>query len=59
MKMTQELGITVYPPRGEGGRWRAVWLEDGGRQHCESVSEEKLAGKLEKVRERLAIGAAN
>jgi hypothetical protein len=24
-----ELGITVYPPRQEGGRWRAVWHEDG------------------------------
>lgn len=54
-----ELGITVYPPRGEGGRWRAVWLEDGTRQQCESVSEEKLAEKLEKVRARLAMGAAN
>ena len=36
-----ELGITVYPPRGKGGRWRAVWHEDGERQQCESVSEEK------------------
>ena len=45
-----ELGITVYPPRDKGGRWRAVWHEDGERQQCESVSEEKLAGKLEKVR---------
>ena len=31
-------GITVYPPRQEGGRWRAVWHEDGERQQCESVS---------------------
>jgi len=38
----------VYPPRQEGGRWRAVWLEDGERQQCESVSEAKLAAKLEK-----------
>jgi len=54
-----ELGITVYPPRQEGGRWRAVWHEDGERQQCESVSEAKLGGKLEKVRQRLAMGASN
>src|ERR1700750_2502556 len=54
-----DLGITVYPPRDKGGRWRAVWHEDGERQQCESVSEEKLAAKLEKVRQRLAMGAAN
>ena len=49
----------MYPPREEGGRWRAVWHEDGERQQCESVSEEKLAAKLEKVRQRLAMGASN
>jgi hypothetical protein len=54
-----DLGITVYPPRGKGGRWRAVWHDDGERQQCESVSEEKLAAKLEKVRQRLSTGAAN
>jgi integrase len=54
-----DLGITVYPPRDKGGRWRAVWHEDGGRQQCESVSEQKLAAKLEKVRQRLATGASN
>jgi integrase len=54
-----DLGITVYPPRDKGGRWRAVWHEDGGRQQCESVSEDKLAAKLEKVRQRLTTGAAN
>jgi hypothetical protein len=54
-----ELGITVYPPRDKGGRWRAIWHEDGQRQQCESVSEEKLAAKLEKVRQRLAMGASN
>jgi integrase len=54
-----DLGITVYPPRDQGGRWRAVWHEDGQRQQCESVSEEKLAAKLEKVRQRLATGASN
>jgi hypothetical protein len=54
-----DLGVTVYPPRQKGGRWGAVWLEDGERQQCESVSEEKLAEKLEKVRQRIAVGAAN
>jgi hypothetical protein len=49
----------VYPPWDKGGRWRAVWLEDGERQQCESVSEEKLAAKLEKVRQRLSTGASN
>jgi integrase len=54
-----DLGITVYPPRDKGGRWRAVWHEVGERQQCESVSEEKLVAKLEKVRQRLSAGAAN
>jgi hypothetical protein len=54
-----DLGITVYPPRDKGGRWRAFWHEDGERQQCESVSEDKLAAKLEKVRQRLSTGAAN
>jgi hypothetical protein len=49
----------VYPPRVAGGRWRAVWQEDGRRCQCESVSEGKLAGRLEKVTERLAAGAPN
>jgi integrase len=61
-------GITVYPPlptpaqasqRNRPGRWRAVWHEDGERQQCESVSEEKLAAKLEKVAERLRSEATN
>ena len=54
-----ECGITVYPARGEQGRWRAVWYEDGERQQCEAVSEDKLAARLEKVTERLRAGAAN
>ena len=54
-----EHGITVYPARAEGGRWRAVWYEDGERRQCESVSEDRLAGKLEKVTERLAADAPN
>jgi hypothetical protein len=48
-------GITVYPARAEGGRWRAVWHEDGQRQQCKAPSEEKLAAKLERVTERLAV----
>jgi integrase len=54
-----EHGITVYPARSEGGRWRAVWHENGERQQCEAVSEAKLAAKLEKVTERLAADAPN
>ena len=52
-----EHGITVYPAREEPGRWRAVWYEDGQRQQCEAASEEKLSARLEKVTERLAVGA--
>ena len=54
-----ECGITVYPARSEGGRWRAVWYEAGQRQQCEAASQEKLAPKLEKVSERLAADAPN
>jgi hypothetical protein len=54
-----DCGITVYPPRCERGRWRAVWYEDGQRQQCESVSEDRLAAKLEKVRLRLEADAPN
>jgi hypothetical protein len=52
-------GITVYPARSEGGRWRAVWHEDGQRQQCEAPTEEKLAPKLAKVAERLQADAPN
>ena len=54
-----ECGIAVYPARCEGGRWRAVWYEDGQRQQCEAASEERLAVKLEKVTERLEADAPN
>jgi integrase len=54
-----EHGITVYPARTPGGRWRAVWYEDGVREQCESVSEDRLARKLERVTERLAADAPN
>jgi hypothetical protein len=54
-----ECGITVYPARSDGGRWRAVWYEAGQRQQCEAPTEAKLAPKLEKVTERLAADAPN
>ena len=54
-----EYGITVYPAREGGDRWRAVWYENGKRRQCEAVSEERLAAKLEKVTERLAADAPN
>jgi Phage integrase family len=54
-----ECGITVYPARSEGGRWRAVWHEAGERQQCEAASEAKLAPKLEKIAERLQADAPN
>ena len=50
-------GVTVYPARGAGDRWRAVWYEGGRRRQCESVSEAGLAAKLEKVTERLVADA--
>jgi hypothetical protein len=52
-----DCGITVYPARGESGRWRAIWHEDGKRQQCEAASEEKLAAKLQKVKTRLEAEA--
>ena len=54
-----DFGITVYPARFDGDRWRAVWHENGERQQCESVQEAMLAVKLEKVTERLAADAPN
>ena len=55
-----EQGITIYPARYEGDRWRAVWYEpDGSRGQCQSVSELGLAAKLEKVTERLAADVPN
>jgi len=52
-----EWGITVYPARVAGGRWRATWYEAGRRRQCEAVSEDRLAARLEKVSERLAADA--
>ena len=54
-----EWGVTVYPARREGDRWRAVWSEGGQRRQCEAVAEDKLAAKLAKVTERLAADAPN
>jgi integrase len=54
-----ECGITVYPARREGDRWRAVWYENGRRRQCEAVAEDKLAAKLAKVTERLQADAPN
>ena len=52
-------GITVYPGRSPGDRWRAVWYEDGTRQQCQAASEERLVAKLEKVAVRLTTDAPN
>ena len=38
-----ECGVTVYPARGDGDRWRAVWYENGQRRQCEAVSEDLIA----------------
>jgi hypothetical protein len=54
-----ERGITVYPARSEGGRWRAVWYEVGERKQCEAATEGSLTPKLEKVAERLKADAPN
>src|SRR5690348_10787547 len=59
MVVELEGGVTVYPARVAGGRWRAVWYEDGRRRQCEASSEDRLAAKLEKVTERLAADAPN
>jgi integrase len=50
-------GITVYPAREAGERWRAVWYENGQRRQCQAASEERLAGRLEKIQARLAADA--
>jgi hypothetical protein len=52
-----EGGITVYPARRAGDRWRAVWYEGGRRRQCEAVAEDKLALKLARVAERLVADA--
>jgi integrase len=52
-------GITVYPGRWVGDRWRATWYEGGVRRQCQAASEERLAARLEKVSARLGADAAN
>ena len=52
-----EAGITVYPARRAGDRWRAVWYEAGRRRQCEAVTEDKLAARLARVTERLQADA--
>ena len=52
-------GITVYPARFEGDRWRATWHENGRRRQCEARTEERLAARLKNVTERLAAAAFN
>ena len=59
MVVELEGGITVYPARREGERWRAVWYENGRRRQAEAVAEDTLAAKLAKVAERLACDAPN
>ena len=57
MVIELEAGITVYPARRAGDRWRAVWYENGRRRQCEAVTEDKLAARLAKVAERLQADA--
>jgi integrase len=52
-----DAGVTVYPPQENGGRWRAVWVEDGRRRYCEAVTEARLAARLAKITERLEVDA--
>ena len=59
MVVEVEGGITVYPARRAGDRWRAVWYEGGVRRQCQAASEERLAARLEKVSARLGADAAN
>ena len=44
-----EGGVTVYPARHPGDRWRAVWYENGRRRQCQAASEDGLAARLEKI----------
>ena len=57
MVVELEGGITVYPARRQGDRWRAVWYEAGRRRQCEAVAEDKLGARLARVAERLAADA--
>jgi hypothetical protein len=50
-------GVTVYPARRPGDRWRAVWYEDGRRRQCQASTEAGLVARVEKVTARLAADA--
>jgi len=52
-----ECGILVYPPEEEGEPWRATFTENGRRRFRQAMTEAELAAKLEKVTERLRVGA--
>ena len=54
-----DFGILVYPPETGGEPWRAVFTENGQRKFRQGATEEKLAAKLENVKERLQADAAN
>lgn len=43
----------------DGEPWRATFTEHGQRRFRQGATEAKLAAKLEKVKQRLAAGAAN
>ena len=49
----------AYPPEADGDPWRATFTENGQRKYRQGATEAKLAGKLEKVRERLQADAAS
>jgi hypothetical protein len=54
-----DFGILVYPTETDGEPWRAVFTENGQRKFRQGATEEKLAAKLENVKERLQADAAN
>jgi hypothetical protein len=51
-------GITVYPARCEGERWRCG-TRTGERRGCQAASEDRLAASLEKVAIRPAADVLN
>jgi hypothetical protein len=59
MVVETDSGVTVYPAREPGDRWRAAWYENGRRRQCQAVSEDRLAARLEKITARLTADAPN
>jgi hypothetical protein len=49
----RDFGILVYPPETEGEPWRAVFTGNGQRRFRQGATEAKLAGNLEKVKEKV------